>query len=155
MTENYRVRVKRADLEVEIESTDKKFIEAKLAEYLSQAETGPVAAAHHQPSGASPGKENRRRPLSIGEFSKQASPDKKNEIAATIAYYLEFHGDIEEWKPDDISDKFTDVRKSKPANMTDLLQKSDFFMKGRGPGFYRLSETGVRWVQGKVEKNEE
>jgi len=39
------------------------------------------------------------------------------------------------------------VRKPKPANMTDLLVKSNFFMGGREKGSYRLSEIGVNWVE--------
>ncbi len=52
-----------------------------------------------------------------------------------------------------MADKFSDVRKLKPANMTDLLVKSNLFMEGREKGCYRLSETGVEWVEENLSKN--
>ena len=150
MPDMYRIRVKRGDLEVEVESTDKKFVEAKMELYLDESA---------EPAGGLPERktlpaEQGRRPLSVGEFIRKVAPDKKNEVAATLAYFLEHYTNVSEWKPEDVNDMFTDVRKSKPANITDLLKKSDFFMKGREPGFYRLSETGVQWVEGRVKNAE-
>ena len=143
MAAHYRIRVKRPDLEVEVESTDREYVDAKLDQYLNIGPSiePPVAGGSVAP--------RRRRPMSISEFVRQVNPDKKNEVAAAIAYFLEYHTEpiVEEWKPDQIADRFQDVRKSAPANMTDLLVKSNFFMGGREKGSYRLSETGVNWVE--------
>jgi len=147
MPEIYKIRVKRGDLEVEVESTDKDFVETKIEQYLGKT---VAANTQHQDQQPPPPAQQNRRPLSISEFIKKVVPDKKNEIAATLAYFLEYYEDTSEWKPEAISDKFTDVRKSKPANMTDLLKKSDFFMKGHEAGFYQLSETGVQWAEGRL-----
>jgi hypothetical protein len=146
--------VKRPDLEVEVESTDREYVDAKLDQYLNislstePAAAGGRAASRHDPSP--------RRPMSIGEFVRQVNPEKKNEVAAAIAYFLEYHADpiAEEWKPDQIADRFPDLRKPKPANMTDLLVKSNFFMSGREKGSYRLSETGVNWVEAQWDNHE-
>jgi len=153
MPNTYRIRVRRGDVEVEVESSDKEYVESKVDQYLASsgaASPTPIAAdgttRHRIPTSTAA----ERRPLSIGEFVKQVAPDKKNEIAATVAYFLEFFSNQDEWKPDDVAGKFTDARKPKPANMTDLLAKSNFFMKGRESGFYRLSETGVQWIEGRV-----
>src|ERR1700722_6501864 len=144
--EVYRIRIKRGDTEVEVESTDKSYVEAKIKEYfVARNDTNGAAPALLAPQNVRP-----KRPVSVGEFVKQVGPDKKNEIAATLAYFLEYYGGSEEWKPDDVGAKFTDARKPKPANMTDLLAKSNFFMKGRQAGFYKLSETGVQWVEGRI-----
>ncbi len=147
----YRIRVKHPDLEIEVESTDRDYVEAKLDQYLNAGASLKPPAARERADAP------RRRPVSIGELVRQVSPVKKNEVAATIAYFLEFHADppLDEWKPDQIASKFADVRKTKPANMTDLLSKSDFFMGGRERGSYRLSEAGVVWVEGKVGDHEE
>jgi hypothetical protein len=153
MSEIYRIRVKRGDLEVEVESSDRDYVETKLNQYLD-AERSP------EPPTAEPGPnirgERSRRPVSVREFVKQVDPEKKNEVAATVAYFLEYHAAplVEEWKPDDIGDKFADARKPKPANMRDLLIKSDYFMEGREKGMYRLSETGVNWVEGRLDNHE-
>ena len=144
--EVYRIRIKRGDAEVEVESTDKDYVEAKIQEYLAAGSqldgVAPAFPVSHPPRA--------KRPLSVGEFVKQIGPDKKNEIAATLAYFLEYHAGSEEWRPDEVGTKFTDARKPKPANMADLLAKSNFFMKGRQAGFYKLSETGVKWVEGRI-----
>ena len=143
----YRIRVRRPDLEVEVESTDREYVDAKMDQYLNiGASTEPVAAGGRAESHQD---RSRRRPISIGEFVRQVNPDKKSEVAAAIAYFLEYHADpiAEEWKPDQIANRFPDVRKPKPANMTDLLVKSNFFMGGRERGSYRLSESGVNWVE--------
>src|SRR5580698_4272261 len=135
MTQHYKIRIRQGDFEVE--STDVAYVNTKIDQYL--------AAAKRLQNESSPQEENSvvgntRRPLSIGEFMKRVNPEKKNEVAATLAYFLEYYENEkkEEWKPDEVGGKFTDVRKPKPANTTDLLNKSTFFMKGREPGFYRL-----------------
>lgn len=149
MTVLYRIRVKRPDLEVEVESTDRAYVDSKLDQYLNTA-TAPELPTAGGRAGA-----RVRPPASISEFLRQVSPVKKNEVAATIAYFLEFHADppLEDWKPEQIAAKFPEVRKTKPANMTDLLAKSGFFM-GLEKGFYRLSEDGVLWVEGRVSDHE-
>lgn len=151
MADTYRIRVRRGDLEVEVESSDREYVETKLEQYLN-TET-PVNGATADLASEAPALRS-WRPLSVREFVKQVNPEKKNEVAATIAYFLEYHAApvVEEWKPDEIGDKFADARKPKPANMRDLLAKSDFFMEGREKGTYRLSETGVNWVEGQQEK---
>ena len=151
MTALYRIRVKRPDLEVEVESTDRNYVEAKLDQYLNARVPLKPSAADER-AGV-----HRRRSVSISEFVKQVNPSKKNEVAATIAYFLEYHADpiAEEWRPDQIADRFPDVRKPKPANTTDLLVKSNFFMSGREKGSYRLSEAGVNWVEAQVDNHED
>jgi hypothetical protein len=150
MAEIYRIRVKRPDLEVEVESTDSEYVNTKLDQYLN------TRRPQDSPPANAAAVERPRRPTSISEFVKQVNPEKKNEVAATIAYFLEFHADptADEWKPEVVADKFPDVRKSKPANMTDLLTKSSFFMGGREKGSYRLSQTGVNWVDAKLANDE-
>jgi hypothetical protein len=153
MSELYRIRVKRGDLEVEVESSDHDYVEAKLNQYLNAQRSPEPPAAE---PGASVRGERSRRPVSVREFVKQVYPEKKNEVAAAIAYFLEYHAapPVEEWKPDEIGDKFADARKPKPANMRDLLIKSDYFMEGREKGMYRLSETGVNWVESQLDNHE-
>jgi hypothetical protein len=150
MAETYRIRVRRGDLEVEVESSDREYVEAKLEQYLNaERSSEPIREGS---GGADASAVRSRRPLSVREFVKQTNPEKKNEVAAIIAYFLEYHATppLEEWKPDEIGDKFADARKPKPANMRDLLVKSDYFMEGREKGTYRLSETGVNWVEGQL-----
>lgn len=153
MSELYRIRVKRGDLEVEVESSDRDYVEAKLEHYLNAQRSSEPPAAE---SGVDVRGARSRRPVSVREFVKQINPEKKNEVAAAIAYFLEYHAApaVEEWRSDEIADKFADARKPKPANIRDLLIKSDYFMEGREKGTYRLSETGVNWVEGQLDNHE-
>jgi hypothetical protein len=149
MTALYRIRVKRPDLEVEVESSDREYVGTKLDQYLNAGASSEQPTSGHANA-------SRRRPISIGEFVRKVNPGKKNEVAAVIAYFLEFHADpiAEEWKPDQIADRFPDVRKPKPVNMTDLLVKSNYFMGGRDKGSYRLSDAGVKWVEAQAGNHE-
>jgi hypothetical protein len=134
MSERYRIRVRRGDVEVEVESTDLNDLQ-------------PAASSVRT---TEPALMRTPRPLSIGEFVKKIAPVKKNEVAAAIAYFLEYEEKCQEWKPDEVAGRFTEVRKEKPSNMADLLNKSDFFMRGQENGHYRLSETGVQWVEDRI-----
>ena len=153
MSELYRIRVKRGDLEVEVESSDRDYVEAKVDQYLNAQLSSESTTAE---SGVQATAARSRRPVSVQEFVKRINPEKKNEIAAAIAYFLEYHAapPVEEWKSEEIGDRFADARKEKPANMRDLLVKSDYFMEGRERGTYRLSETGVNWVEGRLNNHE-
>jgi hypothetical protein len=155
MPELYRIRVKRGDLEVEVESSDRDYVETKLEHYLS-AQRSPGSPPADSPPGSSADFRGARSPLTVREFVKQVNPEKKNEVAATIAYFLEYHASptVEEWRLEDVGDKFADARKPKPANMRDLLVKSDYFMDGREKSTYRLSEAGVKWVEGRLSNHE-
>jgi hypothetical protein len=144
MSEIYRVRIKRADIEVEVESSNKDYVDAKIDQYLNSARLDGMATTK---AVAESGGRIAHRPNSVGEFIKKVNAVKKNEVAAALAHFLEYEEHQEEWRPDSVGSKFADIRKVKPANMADLLNKSAFFMKGREAGFYRLSETGVQWVE--------
>src|SRR5436309_1543893 len=99
MANTYRIRVRRGDVEVEVESSDKDYVESKVDQYLATSEVdmpaGSASATTIRHQDASPAS-TERRPISIGEFLKQVAPDRKNEIAATVAYFLEFFSNQEE-----------------------------------------------------------
>ena len=151
MAEIFRIRIRRGDIEVEVESSDREYVEAKLEHYLNTERPSERTVEESASTDGSAARS--RRPVSVREFVKQVNPEKKNEVAAAIAYFLEYHAapPFEDWKPDEIGDKFADARKPKPANIRDLVVKSDYFMEGREKGTHRLSETGVNWVEGQLE----
>jgi hypothetical protein len=141
--------VRTNQLEVEVESTEKAFVEGKLKEYLSIPKNQPDQDTDKDDK--SPG--NRfSKEGSLNSFVKKINPVSKSETAAAIAYFLENHSQtvLLEWRPNDLADKFPDVRKSKPKNMTDTIRKSDLFMNGKTKGSYQLSEDGVEWVEGRL-----
>jgi hypothetical protein len=147
--EIFRVRIRMADYEVEVESTDRKYVDEKVKEHLR---ANPPTAPAIRPLAAS----GASRPTSLKEFTARVRPDKKVEIAATIAFYLEYLTEVlvAHWKPEEVASRFTEIRKERPKNMTDLLKSSLYFMPADERGCYKLSETGVEWVRERAEANE-
>ena len=94
------------------------------------------------------------RPLSLRELEKIIQPGSKTEKAAMIAYFLEHFLEpvIKEWKPNSVFDRFSEIRERKPANPSDTVNKSDYFMSGSKNGFYTLSNSGVAWVESRIKK---
>lgn len=154
MGDVYRVRIKRGNDEIEVESHDRAFVEDKLKEFGEQR-TQPAELAPMESKAPSDHRTSCRE--SLKEFSTRISHDKKNESAAVIAYYLEHLAEtpLQEWRPNDIEMLFADLRKPRPANMRDLILKSNFFMEGHQPGSHRLTETGVKWVEERLGKKQE
>jgi hypothetical protein len=147
--EIFRVRIRRADYEVEVESSDKRYVDEKLREHLGSA-TPTVLATNAPPVNEGP------RPTSLKEFAARVRPDKKVEIAASVAYYLEhlIEVPVTHWKPEDVASRFTEIRKERPKNMPNLLKSSLYFMQADEKGCYKLTDTGILWVRGRLETSE-
>jgi len=154
MTGIYRVRVRRGDVEVEVESNDKNFVERHLEQQMAAALAVAKAPSHATTESEPPC--GTRRPLSLREFYKQVSPKQMQQRAATIAYYVEHMSTekVEEWKPTDIETKWADTgEKKRPGNLAGTIRQSTFFSRIR-PGQYRLSNTGLEWVEGELERDD-
>lgn len=156
MGEMFRIRLRRGDHELEIESSSREFVEEKIEIYLATLPKGTPEAmgsareltgrTTHERLG-----EN-SRPISLREFAKLVGPDKKTEIAATIAYFLEHYAEelLADWKPSEVSGRFTELRESPPTNPAMTIGSSDFFMHSSSAGRYKLSSTGVAWIESKL-----
>jgi len=70
MAGNYRARVKKGDLEVEVESTDKSYVDSRLKELLSEVQ---AVSAHNTPPSPRkpPGRVKKQKKIQIKNPSKQ------------------------------------------------------------------------------------
>jgi len=150
MDDIYRLKIRFGDREFEVESSDKDYVEERFEKHFDLICSGKKSGTEAVDRGkiGSGGE----RPISLREFEKQVSSKSKTEKAAVVAFFLEHFLDpvIEEWKPNNIFDRFSEIRETKPANPTDTIQKSQFFMPGSKGGFYKLSRSGVAWVEKQI-----
>lgn len=140
----YRVRIRRGDVEVEVESTDKKYVKAMLAEHLSppaQQQAAPSAS----PGAAVPG----GKQTSLQEFVKQVAPKAAREYVVTVIYFKEKSESMAEVRPKDVAAAFKSL-KYKCGNVSDAVAKAKrggHLMSGDSPRCYVVTNTGENWVQ--------
>ncbi|MCH7498583.1 MAG: hypothetical protein IH886_00985 [Nitrospinae bacterium] len=150
MGDMYRLKIRIGDREFEVASSDQNYVDEKFQKHFDLICSGKKSGTEAVDRGkiGSGGE----RPISLREFEKQVSPKSKTEKAAVVAFFLEHFLDpvIEEWKPNDVFDRFSEIRGIKPANPSDTIKKSNFFMPGSRSGFYKLSRSGVAWVEKQI-----
>lgn len=148
----YRVRIKNQEFEVEIESTDKAFVEKKLKDYSvvsfegSTRKSGASSETQKSSSSAS-GKK-----LSIQEFVKTVKPKGGPQHAIAAIYYLETHGGQPDASTSDVTAAFKTIR-FKSTNVTrDVLtaKSQGYVMNGNTKRTWVVTNTGQEWVQGRI-----
>lgn len=148
---HYRVRVKRADVEVEVESSDKEYTESKSKELFAHFELKGATAAPKKAGGAPkmtlPARE---KPLSMVEYVRSLSPKSGAQYVVAVGDYLEKHGGMPGgFKTRDITDGFTTVKykHSNPAEAVRQAKSQGLLMDGKEPGTLLVTSTGEGWVK--------
>jgi hypothetical protein len=154
MAEQYRVRVKKGDIEVEVESHEKEFVNQALQEYLRlsgglTAERTPEAAPGLAISGG--------KPLSAAESVERVHPENDTEYVLTAAYYLEKQQGMTEFKTTDIKECFDDIgyKHSNPSDAVMRAKNKRYLMKGRAKRTYAVTRSGVDWIEARLKDHEE
>jgi hypothetical protein len=148
---HYRVRIKRADVEVEVDSSDKEYTESKSKELFVRFE---VAGATPTPKKAdvaqkttSPAREKR---LSMVEHVRSLLPKSGAQYVVAIGDYLEKHGGMPGgFKTRDIADGFATVKykHSNPAEAVRQAKSQGLLMDGKESGTLLVTSTGEDWVK--------
>jgi hypothetical protein len=146
---HYRVRVKRADVEVEVDSSDKEYTESKLKELLGGVEikeTAPRASgkAGKVHVGAATGKS-----LSMAEYVRSVSPKSGSQYVVAVGDYLEKHGGMSDgFKTRDIVSGFTTIKykHSNPAEAVRQAKSQGLLMDGKD-GLLVVTSTAEAWVK--------
>ena len=151
MAEFYRVRVKTENLEVEVESSDRDYVERKLQEYRVAAESSSGTTSETVKHGRAP---SESKPLSIQEFIRRVAPSKDVEYVVAVAYFCEKHEQMEEVKLRDVSDRFSRI-KYKHSNHSVAVSraKEKGWLMDRGAGFV-VTNTGERWIEDRIQREE-
>ncbi len=155
MDDHYRIRVRSGDLEIEISSHDKSFVEEKLKEYEKK---------QLQPSASAPGKQKTREPstpsskrLSMQEFVRRTTVRTATERVLAATYFKEKYEHAEEISRTDIIAAFK-VMKYTCANPSDAIAKAKkkaWLMDGIEKGSFVTTHTGEEWIEARLEANEE
>lgn len=148
---HYRVRVKRADVEVEVDSSDKEYTDSKSKELFAHFEVDgstptPKKAGVAQKT-ASMAREKR---LSMVEYVRSLSPKSGAQYVVAIGDYLEKHGGVPGgFKTRDIAEGFTTVKykHSNPAEAVRQAKSQGLLMHGKEPGTLLVTSTGEDWVK--------
>jgi len=115
---NYRIRYKQDNFEVEVQG-DKEWVEKKFKELT---EGKAVAPGITVPKAGGP-------PTSLVEFIKaKGNPSDHTDIAVIFSYWLHHKEKMTSYNLVDIENCYTEARITKPANITDLMNR----VQGKG-----------------------
>ncbi len=148
---HYRVRVKRADVEVEVDSSDKEYTESKSKELFAHFEVeGPTPTSKKASVAQKATSAAREKPLSMVEYVRSLLPKSGAQYVVAISNYLEKHGGMPDgFKTRDIADGFTTVKykHSNPAEAVRQAKSQGLLMDGKEPGTLLVTSTGEDWVK--------
>ena len=147
----YRVRLRRADWEIEVESEEKSFVEEKLREFAlaTPSTTTDGRRAQLSPQPLTVGFD---RPLSLVELKKRVNPDSGTENAVTVAYYLEKFKGQTEYSTGEIIEGLKEMR-CNFKNYHDVVLKArgaGYIMEGTSKKMWRLTDSGEQWVESRL-----
>ena len=163
----YRVRIRSADLEVEVEAPDAGYVDAKVAELLDwmglealeTSENEPatpksgVSAAKSGVSAAKSGVSASGKPPSLVEHVHSVSPSGGLEHVLAVGYYLEHHrGANGGFRRRDLAQAFKTMRynHSNPGVPIASGRRQGLLMDGAEADKIRLSETADDWVRARL-----
>lgn len=157
----YRVKAKWADVEVEVESSEKDYTDAKLKELMAMLGSPKVAAegkATTKRSEPAAAKQVAGKPTSLVEFVRPLSPKTGTQYVIAVGQYLELHGGMADgFKTKDLVAGFRAV-KYKHANPSEALRQAKqrgFLMDGKEPGTVVVTQTGEAWVKAQLTGEDE
>ena len=146
MNEIYRIKVKIENTEIEIESTDSKYVDSKFEALQDNYLLKKNGKALSNSSGTG---SNTQKNKSITEFTRDIKPKSGTDYAVTIGYYLEKMVGQDHFNGSDIKNGFMSV-KFKHSNPSDTINKAKAtgkIMDGSSKGSYLLTSTGEEWVE--------
>jgi hypothetical protein len=151
--ENYCIRVRLGESEVEVASPEKEFVEKKFDElrslFLGRDSGQQIPKEDRKGEGSAIGAKVR----SLAEHVRQLSPKSGTQYVVAVGSYLEQHGGQQAgFKTRDISDGFRQIRykHSNPAEAVRQAKQQGFLMDGSGPGSLVLTQTAESWVAGQT-----
>lgn len=150
MTERYRVRIRRDEIEIEVESTDRDYVDKMLDLYLGPP--SKVLLAPDSPPG--PSRVGGKSQI-LQEFINRVKPASGPEHVVAITYFAEKYRGQSEVRTKEISDAFRTL-KYKYSNSADAVAKAKaggLLMDGPSKGSFVASRSGEQWVEAAM-KNE-
>ena len=149
----YRVRVRRGDLELEVEATDAGYVDEKLAELLDRMGVEGSNGSERAPRSPNSGASATGKPPSLVEFVRLVSPSGGLEHVLAVGYYLEHHrGSTGGFRRREVVQAFKTLRysHSNPGVPIAAGRKQGLLMEGAEGDKIRLSETADEWVRARL-----
>ena len=156
----YRVRIRSADLEVEVEAPDAGYVDAKVAELLDWIGLEALETSENEPStpnsgvsAAKSGVSASGKPPSLVEHVHSVSPSGGLEHVLAVGYYLEHHrGADGGFRRRDLAQAFKTMRynHSNPGVPIASGRRQGLLMDGAEADKIRLSETADEWVRARL-----
>lgn len=153
MAEYYKIRIKRGDSEIEVESHDKKYVEEKVSKFLSlDGDKKTKQSPEKELSRKTGGKK-----ISLQEFLRKVNPETGPKGALTICYFFEKNEGQEEVKTSNITGNFKKIRKpfKNPWDAISKAKDQGLLMDGNSPKHVLVTQTGEEWVENRLRANNE
>lgn len=158
--EHYRIRIRRGEAELEIDSSDREYVDTKLGEL--ETWLGSMPDTGHSDGGTSPEQQNKdetgqRSPsgkgVSLIEHVRKIGPKTGTQYVIAAGHYLEQYGRMSSgFKTRDLSDAFQSLKykHSNPAEAVRQARAQGFLMDGKEPNTVVLTQSGEAWVSGQL-----
>jgi hypothetical protein len=149
----FRVRVRRDELEVEVEASDRDYVDQKLAELMSWTGLEPdESAARHRPRVDSTAPAA-AKPPSLVEHVRRVGPGNGLEHVLAVGYYLEHHRRMAGgFRRRDLGHAFKALgyNHSNPGVPIAAARRQGLLMDGAEADKIRLSESADEWVRARL-----
>lgn len=153
---NYRIKIIRAGLELEVEG-DKDFVLEMLNRYEKPASSNLVSSNDNDSTITS---DSKIKTLSVGEFIRKTGFKKDVDLVLAFGYYLEKHSGLISFAPSDINTCYYEAKmeSSNTSQFIILLIRKGFLMEAKqnekkGRKKYTLTNTGFQYVEDKIQAN--
>jgi hypothetical protein len=152
----FRVRIRKGDVEIEVESSDKSFAVSKLKELksmLSLKAESNEGGAERLATAARSVRPHSGKSMSMPEHVRALDPKSGTQYVIAVGDFLEKFGDKSNgFKTRDIADGFHTVRykHSNTAEAVSQAKRQGFLMDGRESGTLVLTRSAEAWVNGQL-----
>ena len=159
MTDTYRIRIKKGNVEIEVEG-DKDFVEKHIGELKNELSKF-IRKMPIEDSGKVIEKSNEElENISLAEFYKLKSPKDHNETVMVFAYWMTEKEIKKEITPKDINKCYSKIGVSKPVNIPDIMKKlasgkKAYLVKTGKRGFYKISMLGRDLIEKELPRKSE
>lgn len=152
---HYRIRVQFAGVEVEVDSSDKEYTEAKFKALIASfgpARVVPEPRRVVAPEPANPLKAGGKQ-KSIVEYVRSLAPKSGTQYVVAVGDFLERHGGMANgFRTRDVIDAFRKVKykHANPAEAVRSAKQQGFLMDAKEAGTMVVTQSGEAWVKGQM-----
>jgi hypothetical protein len=147
----YKLRLKTQTFEVEVESSDREFVEEKIRTFADRVQrngnealsAGSISEPHDFA-----GTESGAKRLSLSEFIQRVGAMSGTEYVVAVGYFLEKHQGLKAFTSADVKAAFLKLKfqHSNPSDAIAKARAAGKLMEGQDKNTYVLTQTGEAWV---------